>query len=237
MISGAFVFCGTVTRPKKKSVHVTHDGRQAPMVGGKRVPKPSQDVRHMTLGMTGVWDVYRKFEWEVDVFRQAVERKVLIGPDAFREIRYPMHAAINAAATAWSMIEWLWWEVELSSGDRCRLLTAFGVAESGGVQQLKHGLREQFPEINACHQIAHASKHAQLTDVTPGFSAEISFGVWESATDLYWSAHGEVRYIGGGEVVPIEEVFDFMLSWWSTLLIDLEVADRAKIVPGSVQVR
>jgi hypothetical protein len=199
--------------------------------------KTAQDVRHMSLGMDGAWDAFRKFEWEVDAYKRAAGEKVPTHPDAYREIRFPMYAEMNAAATAWSLIEWVWFEVELDPEARSKFLVLAGATEGAGLPQVKHALRQGVPAINACHQIAHATKHAQLRDVTSGFSTKVTYGIWQKSGWLYWSTHAKLLWATAGQEQPIDEAFEEMRAWWLRVLTELRVPDRVKLVSGERDVR
>ncbi|HJW47733.1 MAG TPA: hypothetical protein VJ484_14770 [Lysobacter sp.] len=201
-------------------------------------PKPLQDARHMTLGVDGAWDVYRKLLWDVETFKQVAARKVRIGEGAAEEIRFPMYAAINAAATAWSLVEWLWFEVEFDAEARSRLLLWANVNDGNEVlKRLKASLRKKVAEIDACNQIAHATKHAQLRDITPGFSTQMYFDVWQSAEGFYWSPVGYVSSGEGDEGLPLESLFERVVSWWNETLTSYGVPDRLHLIPGDGRAR
>lgn len=191
----------------------------------------------MTLGIDGAWDVFRKFEWELAIYKQVAAEKVPSHAEAYREIRFPMYAAINAAATAWSLIEWVWFEVELEAASRSRFLLLAGAAETVDLKGLKPALRRKVPAIDACNQIAHATKHAQVHDVTPGFSTDLSFDIWQKAGWHYYTVGAKLRFGESGKEEPIEGILDSVREWWLNVLTDLDIPDRANLVPGTRSAR
>lgn len=214
----------------------------SPSVGERAQPmsgrKPLQDARHMTLGVHGAWDVYRKLLWEVETFKQSAARKVPIGEAAAVEIRFPMYAALNAAATAWSLVEWFWFEVEHQPENRSRLLIWAGVDDRGEVlKRLKAAFRKKVAEIEACNQIAHATKHAQLHDITPGFSTPVSYDFWQSAGWLYSSTKGHASFVDGDGGIPLEDLFERVVSWWKETLSSYSIPDRLHLIPGDPTAR
>lgn len=199
--------------------------------------KSNQDVRHMTLGMDGAWDAYRKLEWEIETYKQAASLKVPQHAEAYREIRFPMYAAINAAATAWSLIEWFWFEVEHDPASRSQLLTLAGAGGAEGLAGLKSALRRSVPSIDACHQIAHATKHAQLGDVTQGFSTAVSYGFWQSAGWFYISTHARLHYEEEADGEPIEVLFEVVREYWLQMLTLFHIPDRVKQLGPNAAIR
>lgn len=192
----------------------------------------------MALGVDGAWDVYRKLLWEVETFKQLAARKVPAGDTAAVEIRLPMYAAINAASTAWSLVEWLWFELEHAPEARSMLLGWAGVDDgSEALKRLKPALRAKVAEIEACHQIAHAAKHAQLHDITPGFSTHLSYDFWQSAGWIYSSTSGRASFSEGDSGIPLEKLFESVASWWKETLTSYSVPDRLHLIPGGAGVR
>lgn len=191
----------------------------------------------MSLGMDGAWDAFRKLEWEVAAYKREVADKVPSHAEAYRDVRFPMYTAINAASTAWSLVEWVWFEVELNDKSRAQLLELAGAAATAELPQLKHSIRASSSAINACHQIAHAAKHAQLRDVTAGFSASLTYDLWIKAGWHYWSVRGLVCHGEGAVAESLDNVFDTVVDWWRDVLIRLAIPDRALMVPGAGDVR
>lgn len=191
----------------------------------------------MTLGIDGAWDVLRKLEWDIAIYRQVAGEMVPSHAEAYREIRFPMYAAINAAATAWSLVEWVWFEVELEPASRSRLLLLADAGETADLKGLKPALRRKVPAINACNQIAHAAKHAQVSDVTPGFATDLSIGIWEKAGWHHFSVDAKLRFGESGKEESIEEILDFVRQWWLNVLTDLDIPDRARLVPDTSSAR
>lgn len=198
-------------------------------MGQKGTPM-NVDARHLAIGMKGAWDVFRKFEWETAIYNELAQRKVPLGAEAYIENSHPLFAAINAASTAWSLVEWVWFEVELHPEKLAAFVKIGGTqcpSDAPNLDQLKHELRRTNSALDVCHQVAHAAKHVQLRTVTKGLSTEVTFDVWQRAGYLYWSTNASVRRSPDDTGEPIERHFDQLKIFWRKVLSDLAIPDRA----------
>jgi hypothetical protein len=78
------------------------------------------------LGITGAWDIFHKLNWEYAQFRELSEVNHSLDLEDRVSMRRPMYAAINTAATAWSLVEWIWREAQADQQVLLRLVALVG---------------------------------------------------------------------------------------------------------------
>jgi hypothetical protein len=187
----------------------------------------SIDARHMALGLSGAWGVFRKLEWEVNAFKEASrtlkERNELV----VRDIYVPMYLAINAASTSWSLIEWIWVELQSDAVRRVEFCRMIGAGDRANLNELKDSIRQKLPEIDACNQIAHAAKHRLLKKITPGFTTPVFVDFWVKDGQSYLSMSANTRHEQDGHISEqtLESFLNSIVAQWRHILESLAISD------------
>lgn len=178
---------------------------------------PLSDATHLTLGVTGFSDALEKLRWEIRRFKESADRTIELG-SAHEELqaRIPMWDAANAAATAWSLLEWAYREVEGDVHKERSLCELLGVPADSQPSVLKNACRK-VPELNACHQISHAVKHARLSRMTAGLSARPAFRFDTTSQMIGIKVSGIISEEGGElrSATTLVSVLDNAERWWS----------------------
>ena len=198
--------------------------------------KPTVDSRHMALGIDGAWDVFRKLEWEVESYRQAASQLVAPGSDAATRLRIPLYIATNAASTAWSLIEWTWFEIEPNPAKRAELMERWKVSIDD-LRSIKNGAKAICSDVDASFNIAHAAKHAQLATGTVGFSTPHFFEFFVDSNNnpsATQTALIEMTYGDGNHgTQTVLTLLNSLVRWWRHELTELKIPDRLFLIPGS----
>ena len=120
------------------------------------------DGRHVTMGLMGPLDLYRKLLWESKMIKELV---IAEGEGA-------IYCALNAAISAWQLGDWT--AAALTYDQRWPLAAAhLGSSPMETKQDLQRAMR-QCEALVACQQIAAAGKHRLIGHGTfrDGFHAE-----------------------------------------------------------------
>lgn len=191
-----------------------------------------RDARHLTLGMDGAWDVFRKLEWEVATFLTMREQRLPPSEDGANQLRLPMYAAINAASTAWSLIEWLWFEMDQMPEREQMLASILPLKPNGGLPELKNAARTN-REIDACYNIAHATKHRVLDRATPGLSAPLHFDFWLDRDGTPLMSMDGLVVTTDPQLPPmsVEQVLTGITEWWRSVLVNFAIPDQSHLAP------
>lgn len=95
------------------------------------------------LGITGAWDIFHKLKWEYAQFREFSEVNHSLDSEDRVSLRRPMYAAINTAATAWSLVEWIWREAQTDPRVLRRLVEEVGEEAATMPRMLKEWARKK----------------------------------------------------------------------------------------------
>jgi hypothetical protein len=191
-------------------------------------PSPRFLTVNRAFSITGAWDVFRKFEWECRLHREASERDVSLTEHL--ALRESMWTAINAASTAWSLVEWAWIESEIDSEVKQRLLALTAPTVINQSSDLKSWARKN-RYIDACWHIAHQSKHGEISrSVNDLFSTRVSLWHVGSPYADKWRQTGDVLWADATGSQPqrlsSRNLFVHVHIFWDELLTDLRIVER-----------
>jgi hypothetical protein len=180
------------------------------------------------LGITGAWDIFHKLKWEYAQFRELSEVNHSLDLEDRVSLRRPMYAAINTAATAWSLVEWIWREAQADQLVLRRLVALVGKEAAKTSRQLKDWAREN-DDLEACHQIAHQAKHGDMRKPNENFSTRVNMWYpkgpdgrsgWRQTGYVVWQTED------GEKESSINNVFVRVLHHWDRMLDQLQIVER-----------
>lgn len=186
-----------------------------------------ENAHHMTLGMSSSWDMLRKLEWEIDIFKSVMDAKFIPGDELARSIRKPMYAAINASITACHLVDWVWHDLAQLHESKHVFLEILKLPANSGLSQVVSEIRK-IPELNAAHQIANASKHSHLERMTEGFSTPVFIDYWEKDGEIFINQSGRARLESEDRISEqtIYSILNTNHDWWAHILIELKIPER-----------
>src|SRR5579875_1181810 len=113
------------------------------------------------FGLNSCRDMRDKLEREIERMAQATDRD-----------------AMNAAVTAWHLVEWIWDDTQHTPGLRERLAHEAGCApiRQFGKEDFKAYARECCPDLAYCRIVANNTKHlfSNVYDDDPAFSTTVA---------------------------------------------------------------
>lgn len=184
------------------------------------------------LGITGAWDVFHKFKWEVAQYRQLSRVNHSLDEEDRIPLRHPMYAAINTATTAWSLVEWVWREAQADERVLKRLGAIVGGEAVKTPRQLKEAMRE-VEEIEACYQIAHQAKHGDMRIPNENFRTIVRMWYPKGPDgQAGWRQVGYVVWEGGDTVkeYSVDSLFSRVLQYWDRMLDQLQISERIIVI-------
>lgn len=186
-----------------------------------------KNAQHMALGMSGSWDMLRKLEWEIDIYKSVMDAKFMPGDELARSIRKPMYAAINASITAFHLVDWIWYDLDQLHESKLAFLEILKLPANSGLPQVINEIRK-IPELDAVHQIANASKHSYLERMTEGFSTPVFIDFWEKDAELFINQSGRIRLESEGRISEqtIYSLLNKTHDFWAHILIEIELPEK-----------
>lgn len=189
-----------------------------------------------TLGLISIWQVLRKFYWELCLIK--------VTPDELRVGDKPkdvlhvqdagLYASINAASTALALVDWLYHTVLEDQTLCAKLKDVVGDVDMKSDKSFLAFFRERNPSINACHQICNANKHFYLRKPDPDFKAMVfEFVIESSDGTTKISSRPQIMRNGDdpGAVMSAYEMLNSLADWWEWLLSEIEVLGREEFFP------
>jgi hypothetical protein len=189
-------------------------------------PSAPSDAGHLALGLTRTGDVLEKLRWEViECFRSSEldDEDMRVSES---DPRVTMWMAINAASTAWSVVEWLFRDLEKE--DRLDDLYTFleikpGNNRKANLDACKEAFRLRSRPLDQCHQIAHAAKHSMLTSMREGLTAQAyRFKTNVDGSDI-WVGVVRFQTPGVSYALSIQTVVRDAWMWWMQVVDTLGV--------------
>jgi hypothetical protein len=193
------------------------------------------DSAKRTLGLISIWQVLRKLWWEVHLIEEIPKTidprrpagSILDQYDAY------IYACINACTTAISLSDWLYHSVKGNPEITNSVREVLGNPGMRDERAFLKALRERYPKINLCHQIANANKHFNLK-----YSAPYKIDVFEIVerdkgeiiryTLTLTATDGEI-----GEKYHMREIMREVANWWEDVLDSIPIPGKADFLEES----
>lgn len=191
-----------------------------------------------TLGLINIWQVLRKFYWELWLIK-SIPSKLEVGgkpKDVLHVQDAGLYTTINAASTALALVDWLYHTVREDQTLRSKLVGVVGDVDVTSDKAFLKFFRKQHPSINACHQICNANKHYYLRTLDPSFKTMVFEFVMErpdGTTEISSSAQIMRNGDDPGAVMSVYEALSSLADWWEALLNEIGVSGREEFFQWS----
>jgi hypothetical protein len=197
------------------------------------------DASDRTLGLTSIWQVLRKFVWEIELLKTLPE-SIRVGErpkDILHTQDARIYAAINACSTSLALVDWLFHTVVNDPVLNAKALTSLGAVDLSSDKAFLKSMRATNPALNMCHQVCNANKHFHLhSPRTADFKimvAEIVMSNADGTTDLAVKMMVTDNGHDTKQRGHIEEILKGLADWWYDRLVEIQIPRKDEYFPTS----